>query len=136
MFRYLWVSLAAGVLFAFLDAVINANPLAARLMGVFQPLARDSVAVRTGILLDLLYGFVLAGVFLLLRESLPGSSGAVKGLSLGVLVWFFRVFMSVGTQWVVFKVSPQWALYTLATGLAEMLLLGLFLGITLTTTNA
>jgi hypothetical protein len=131
MIRYVVVSVAGGVLFGVLDGVINANPLAQRLYQVYQPIARPSVDPLAGILIDLVYGFVMAGVFLLLYKSLPGGTGLVKGLSFGLLVWFFRVVMYVASQWVMFTVPGEALLYSLLAGLGEMLILGVLYGLTL-----
>jgi hypothetical protein len=57
-----------------------------------------------GIIIDLAYGFVLAALFQLLYPSLPGEVGLVKGVSFGLMAWFFRVVMSVASQWMMFKV--------------------------------
>ena len=131
MWNYIWVSLVAGVLFGILDGVINANPLAQRLYEAYKSIARSSVNAVAGILIDLAYGFVMAGLFLLLYKSLPGAAGWTKGLSFGLITWFFRVLMSVASQWVMYRIPPAALAYTLLTGLAEMLLVGLFLGLTL-----
>jgi hypothetical protein len=131
MIRYVVVSVAGGVLFGVLDGVINANPLAQRLYQVYQPIARPSVDPLAGILIDLVYGFVMAGVFLLLYKSLPGGTGLVKGLSFGLLVWFFRVVMYVASQWMMFAVPGEALLYSLLAGLGEMLILGVLYGATL-----
>ena len=61
-----------------LDALINANPVAQRLFEVYKPIARTSLNPVAGIAIDLVFGFVMAGVFLLLYESLPGSSGLLR----------------------------------------------------------
>lgn len=129
--RYVIVSLSSGVLFGILDGLINANPLAQRLYLVYKPIARDTINAPVGILIDLVYGFVLAGIFLLLYESLPGPSGLVKGLSFALLAWFFRVLMSVASTWMMYRLPAGTLIYTLVTGLAEMLILGLFYGLTL-----
>ncbi len=131
MVRYIVVSLVGGVLFGVLDGVINANPLAVALYAVYKPLARDSVNAAAGMVIDLLYGFVLGGLFLLLYDSLPGGLGFVKGLSFGLLVWFLRVAMSVASQWVMYRVPLRALLYTLAAGLVEMLVLGALYGLAL-----
>jgi len=81
--------------------------------------------------MDLVYGFVMAGAFLLLYQSLPGNAGWIKGVSFALLIWFFRVVMSAASTWVMFQVQAQTVLYTLVTGLGEMLILGLFYGFTL-----
>ena len=131
MVRYIIVSVVSGILFGLLDGLINANPLAQKLYQVYQPIARTSVNVPAGVVIDLVYGFVMAGVFLLLYQSLPGQTGAVKGVSFALLVWFFRVVMSVATRWMTFEVPASALLYTLLTGLGEMLLLGILYGLTL-----
>jgi hypothetical protein len=131
MVRYIVVSIAGGVLFGILDGVINANPLAQSLYRVYQPIAKPSIDPLAGSLIDLVYGFVMAGVFLLLYQSLPGRTGPVKGLSFAGLVWFFRVVMSVASQWMMFAVPGEALLYTLVAGLGEMLILGVLYGATL-----
>lgn len=131
MWNYVLVSLGAGFLFGTLDGVINANRLAQRLYEAYKPIARSSVSAVAGILIDLAYGFVLAALFLLLYGSLPGESGWTKGLSFGLIAWFLRVAMSVASQWVMYRIPAAALAYTLVTGLAEMLLIGLFLGVTL-----
>jgi hypothetical protein len=128
---YILVSAASGFLFAILDGVINANAFARRLFEFYKPIARTSLNPLAGILIDLTFGFVMAGVFLLLYASLPGESGLIKGISFAILVWFFRVVMSSASQWVMFNVPSKALLYTLVTGLGEMLVLGLLYGLTL-----
>src|SRR3972149_11185071 len=80
MIGYIIVSIISGVLFGVLDGVINANPLAQRLYEVYKPIAKTSINPLAGIMIDLVYGFVMGGVFLLLFNSLPGETGVVKGV--------------------------------------------------------
>jgi len=131
MIRYIIVSVAGGILFGVLDGVTNANPLAQRLYEAYKPIAKSSVNPLAGMAIDLAYGFIMAALFLLLYKSLPGEAGWVKGISFGLLAWFFRVAMSVASQWMMFNVPSNALLYTLATGLGEMLVLGILYGITL-----
>jgi hypothetical protein len=131
MLRYIVVGIVGGVLFGILDGLINANPMAQRLHEVYKPIARTSVNVLAGITIDLVYGFVMAAVFLLLYKSLPGETGFVKGSSFAFLVWFFRVVMYGVSQWMMFKVPIGTLLYTLIAGLGEMLILGILYGLTL-----
>ena len=107
MTTYVIVAVISGILFGVLDAVINANPLAQRLFQVYAPIARTSLNPAVGIVIDLVYGFVMGGVFLLLYQSLPGSSGLFKGISFALIAWFFRVVMSVASQWVMFRVPTR-----------------------------
>lgn len=131
MTRYVIVSIVSGILFGGMDALINANPYAERLYEVYKPITRASVNVLAGVVIDLLYGFALAGIFLLLYRSLPGGGGLLKGVSFALLAWFFRVVMGVISQWMLFDVPVSALAYTLATGLGEMLVLGILYGLTL-----
>ena len=135
MLRYIVVSLASGILFGILDGILHANPLAQKLYAVYQPIARTSVNAIAGIGIDLAYGFILAGIFLLLYASLPGQHGIVKGLAFGVLVWFLRVAMQAASTWMMFEVPIPTLAYGLVAGLVEMLVLGLLYGLTLRPTN-
>jgi len=131
MTTYVIVAGVSGILFGVLDAVINANPVAQRLLEVYKPIARTSVNPAAGITIDLVYGFVMAGVFLLLYDSLPGGTGLLRGMSFALVAWFFRVVMSVASQWMMFRVPVRTLLYSLVTGLGEMLVLGVLYGTTL-----
>ena len=132
MITYLLISIVSGILFGVMDGLINANSLARRLYSVYKPIAKTSLNMPTGIIIDLLYGFVMAGIFLILYISLPGESGLLKGISFAFLAWFFRVVMSVASQWMMYTVSVRALLYNLLTGLGEMLVLGILYGLTLT----
>jgi len=129
--RYILVSVGGGVLFGVMDALFNANPLAQKLFIVFEPIARKSVDIPTGIAIDLIYGFAMGGIFLLLYQSLPGKSKIIKGLGFGLLGWFFRVVMQVASQWMMFVIPPSTLVYLLVCGFIEMLVLGLFYGLLL-----
>lgn len=131
MVRFIIVCISGGILFGILDGLINANPLALKLHEVYKPIARNSINLPAGIAIDLVYGFVMAGVFLVLFKSLPGSTGLAKGISFAILVWFFRVAMQTASTWVMFKVPAGTLFYALFTGFVEMLILGLFYGLTL-----
>ena len=131
MITYIIVSIVSGILFGILDGVINANPLAQRLYSVYKPIARTSINPLAGIVIDLVFGFIMAGVFVLLYNSLPGETGLIKGVGFALLVWFFRVLMSAASQWVMFKVPLTALLYSIVSGLGEMLILGVLYGLTL-----
>ena len=131
MIRYIIVSIASGILFGILDGLIHANSLAQRLYEAYKPIARTSINPLAGIVIDLVYGFIMAGVFLLLYKSMPGETGLVKGVSFAFLVWFFRVVMYTASQWMMFNAPVEALLYSLVTGLGEMLILGILYGLAL-----
>ena len=127
--RFVLVGIGSGILFGLMDGLFQANPLARRLYGVFDPIARKSVNVPMGFAIDLIYGFALASGFMLLFTALPGGSGLLKGLVFAGLVWFARVFMQAASQWIMFTISIRTLLYTLLSGLVEMLILGVVYGV-------
>jgi hypothetical protein len=127
--RYVIVSVSIGLLFAAMDGLINANPIALVLYEAYQPMTRASVNVAAGLAIDIVYGFVMVGVFLLLYRSLPGQSGLAKGLSYALIVWFFRVLMSAASSWMLFTLPAALVGYQLVTGLLEMAVLGALLGV-------
>ena len=128
MLNFIIVSLLSGFIFGTLDALINANPFAQRLFTAYKPIMRENINAALGSVIDVIYGFVMAGIFLVLMDSLPGSSMIVKGLSYGLLMWFFRVVMHAATHYVMFKVDMKLVAYTLVTGFVEMMILGVFFG--------
>ncbi len=132
MISYIIVSIVSGILFGVMDGLINANSFARKLYHVYNPIAKTSINIPVGIVIDLVYGFIMAGLFLILYNSLPGELGFVKGISFAFLAWFFRVVMQTGSQWMMFKVPIRTHLYTLVVGLGEMILLGILYGVTLT----
>jgi len=131
MTLYIFVSIVSGIIFGLMDGVINANPIAVKLYEVYKPITKTSVNFIAGMIIDIAYGFILAAIFMLLYPSLPGMNGVVKGISFAGGVWFLRVVMGVASQWMMYKVPVKALLYTLITGLAEMLVLGILYGTTL-----
>ncbi len=128
MITYFIVSIISGILFGILDGVINANPLARRLYKAYKPIEKTSINIPIGIIIDLFYGFIMAGIFLLIYRGLPGELGVVKGIYFALLVWFFRVVMSVASHLMMYKIPTRALLYTLLAGLCEMIILGLVYG--------
>ncbi len=126
--NYIIVSIIGGILFGVMDGLINANSLAQKLFEVYKPIAKISVNMPAGILINIFYGFIMAWIFILIGKNLPGSTNLIRGLSFGIMIWFFRVFMSTASSWMMYKISPETLLYSLTTGLFEMLILGLFFG--------
>jgi hypothetical protein len=80
------------------------------------------------ILLDISYGIILAGLFNLIYMSMPGK-GVVRGIAFGLIIWFFKVVMAMGSIRVMFNVSDKILVYWTCTGLLEFLMVGMVLGI-------
>ena len=58
-FNFLGAGATAGILLSLMDGVINANPLARRLLQPYEPIARTSVNAVVGIAVDFALGFAL-----------------------------------------------------------------------------
>ena len=128
MVNFLIVSVVSGVAFVVLDGLVNANPLAIKWLKVYHPLARDKINLAAGIVIDLAYGFILVGLFIILYTSLPGATGMAKGLAYGGMVWVFRGLMYGLSQWMMLRLPLRTLLYLLVSALIELLLLGLLIG--------
>lgn len=122
-----WVGLLAGMVLAGLDALINVNPLAQRYYAAYRPIMRQSVNAGLGVSLDIVFGLIMGILFMALTPALP-AGWISRGLAFGLIAWFFRTAMGAASHAVIFEVPIEAPLYTLATGLAEMLVLGLIYG--------
>lgn len=56
MINYIVVSVVSGILFGILGGLINANPIAKKLLEVYKPIVKSSVNVAAGMMIDLAYG--------------------------------------------------------------------------------
>jgi len=129
--RYVIVSIISGFIFGIFDIIINVNPAAVKLLEIYKPISRKSVNPITALIIDLFYGFAMAGIFLVIYTGLPGGTGLIKGMVFGLIIWSFRVVMSLLSSWMALNIPVKTLLYLLITGLVEMLILGLFYGLTL-----
>ncbi len=136
MTSYIIVSIISGILFGIMDGLINANPIANKsvqsLQGHCENLDQfcgrnDSSTWRMGSFWPPYSCFYI--------QACRAKSGLLKGISFAVMVWFFRVVMSVASQWMMYKVPGKALLYTLLAGLGEMLILGILYGLALQPTK-
>ena len=131
MVRYIIAAILTGLLFGTMDGLINGNPYAAKLMEYYKPIAKQSINIPAGLLIDLFYGFIISGIFMLIQPALPTESWFIKGLSYGLGMWFFRVLMGVISNWMMFNIPTKTLIYLIFTGLIEMMLLGILNGLLL-----
>jgi uncharacterized membrane protein YvlD (DUF360 family) len=131
MIRFIITAILTGLLFGILDGLINGNPYATKLMECYKPIAKQSINIPAGLIIELVYGFVISGLFLLLFPVLPTEFGLIKGIIFGVGMWFFRVLMNVISSWMMFNIPGKTLVYLLLTGLIEMILLGILNGLML-----
>ena len=131
MTRYIITAVLTGLLFGIMDGLINGNPYAVKLLECFQPIAKQTIHVPIGLLIDLFYGFIISGIFMIIMPALPTEIGIIKGLTYGLGMWFFRVLMCVVSDWMMFNIPIKTLAYMLLTGLIEMIILGILIGLIL-----
>jgi hypothetical protein len=131
MIRFIIAAILTGLLFGILDGLINGNPFAAKLMECYKPIAKKEINMPAGLIIDLVYGFAISGLFLLLIPVLPTESFIIKGVAFGAGMWFFRVLMNVVSSWMMFNILGKTLIYILLTGIIEMILLGILNGLIL-----
>lgn len=129
MIRFIIAVILTGLLFGTMDGLINGNPYAVKLMECYKPIAKQTVNIPIGLLIDLFYGFIISGIFIIIKPSLPTEIGIIKGLTYGLGMWFFRVLMGVISNWMMFNIPLKTLIYTLLTGLIEMIILGILTGL-------
>jgi hypothetical protein len=111
-----------------MDGLINGNPYAVELMKCFEPIAKQSINIPIALLIDLIYGFIITELFMIIIPVLPSGSGIIKGIIFGSGMWFFRVVMNVISSWMMFAIPEKTLIYILFTGLIEMTVLGIING--------
>jgi hypothetical protein len=131
MWTYIIVSVGSGLLLVVLDAVLNANPLALRLYSTYSAIARISIPIIRSILIDIAFGFLLAGFYLILYRAMPVQPGIARAIAFGFLVWVLRSLMNTLSHWTMYNVPAYTHLYALFTGLIQSLAVSLFYGLTL-----
>lgn len=129
MLRFFIAAILTGLLFGTMDGLINGNPYALKLMECYKSIAKQTINIPVGLLIDLFYGFIISGIFIIILPALPAESGILNGLLYGFGMWFFRVVMGVISNWMMFAVPGKTLIYVLLTGLFEMIVLGILNGI-------
>jgi hypothetical protein len=129
MIRFIIAAISTGLLFGIMDGLIHANPYAVKLMECYKPIAKKTINVPAGIVIDLLYGFAITGIYVVIMHALPTELGVIRGLTYGLGMWFFRVLMNVLTNWMMFNIPGKTLIYMFITGLIEMLTLGILNGL-------
>lgn len=131
MGTYIIVSVGSGLLLAVLDGLLNANPLARRLYRAYEPITRKSIPIVRGILIDIAFGFVLAGLYLILYRGIPVPPGIARAMAFGFIVWVLRSLMTTFSHWTMYDIPARTHLYALFAGLLQSLVVSLFYGLAL-----
>jgi hypothetical protein len=83
MIRFIIAAIVTGLLFGIMYGLIQANSFAIKLMECYKSIAKQMINIPAGLLIDLLYGFIISGIFIYIMPALPTDNGIVKGLIYG-----------------------------------------------------
>jgi hypothetical protein len=121
--RLIIAGIAASILFLVLDAVFGVlGGMIGELAFGLPPGQPDEAKLVTGLVFELVNGFMLAVIYAIIYPALPGR-GWKKGISYGVIVWGLRVVMWAFSTYMMTDLSPILIGITALTGLLEMLII-------------
>lgn len=126
--NFLFFGFSAGVLFLVLDMVfaVAAMPFLLSYSGL--PVFKNPPDVSSGVVFDLINGFILASVYIILYKGIPGL-GWRKGFNYGVIVGLFRVVMASFSGIVMYNIPSVVVAVNLISGYLEIILLCVLLAL-------
>jgi len=123
--RFILAWIVTSVLFLVLDMLFGTlgGYLTASITGApIQGLGGIESKIFTGLIFEVINGFILVLVYVVIHASIPGK-GLVKGIIYGLIVWAMRVLMWAFSTYMMFEVSPVLLVITTILGLIEVLIL-------------
>jgi hypothetical protein len=121
--RVVAAGIVAAVLFLVLDAAFGvAGGLIAQAVFGLPAGQPDGAKMTAGLLFELINGFMLVAIYVVINGSLPGK-GWKKGISYGLIVWGLRVVMWAFSTYMMTDMSPILIGISVVTGLVEVLIL-------------
>jgi len=111
-----------GVLFSVFDMLIamSTSPMFSPYSDL--PIWKTPPNILAGVIFDLINGFILAGIYTIIYNGIPGF-GWRKGLNYGVFVGLFRVLMSSFSTIVMYNIPLTLVVTSLITGYIEITIL-------------
>ena len=111
-----------GVLFSVFDMLIamSTSPMFSPYSDL--PIWKTPPNILAGVIFDLINGFILAGIYTIIYNGIPGF-GWRKGLNYGVFVGLFRVLMSSFSTIVMYNIPLTLVVTSLITGYIEIIIL-------------
>lgn len=120
--KILACGIITGVLFSVFDMLIaiSTSPMFSPYSDL--PIWKTSPNILAGLIFDLINGFILAAVYTIVYNGIPGF-GWKKGLNYGVFVGLFRVVMSSFSTIVMYNIPLTLVITSLITGYFEIIIL-------------
>jgi len=120
--KILACGIITGVLFSLSDMLIaiSTSPIFSPYSDL--PIWKTPPNILAGLIFDLINGFILAVVYTIVYNGIPGF-GWKKGLNYGIFVGLFRVLMSSFSTIVMYSVPLTLVITSLITGYVEIIIL-------------
>ena len=115
-------SIMTGIMFLFFDMLIAILTNQIYSPHTNLPIWKIPPNISAGIVFDLINGFILVYVYLMISRGIPGS-GWRKGLNYGIIVGLFRVAMAAFSTVVMYDVPIILVITSLITGYIEIVVL-------------
>ncbi len=117
-----------GILFIVFDLLISlsTSPIFSSFSDL--PIWKTPPNISAGIIFDLINGFVLVAVYMIIYNGIPGL-GWRKGFNYGIIVGLFRVVMTSFSSIVMYNIPLPLVITSLITGYIEIVLLCIIVAI-------
>ena len=121
--RLIVAGIVASILFLVLDAIFGVlGGWIGELISGIPPEQPDDAKLATGLVFELINGFMLVIIYAVIYPALPGEGGR-RGISYGLIVWGLRVVMWAFSTYMLTDMPPVLISITVITGLVEMLII-------------
>jgi len=122
MVRYALISVLAGSIMLILDAVFDNSEFAKRISLPLNPIRRKNNTLARSLAVNISFGFIFAGFYLISYRSLPGLPGSFfRSLYFATIVWILSVVFKAMSQWVEFDFTGSFLLYSVLSGFIKIL---------------
>jgi len=126
--KILACGIMTGVLFIIFDMIIaiSTSPIFSPYSDL--PIWKTPPNILAGTIFDLINGFILAAVYMMIYNGIPGF-GWKKGLNYGIIVGLFRVVMTSFSTIVMYNIPLTLVITSFVTGFIEIMTLCIILAV-------
>lgn len=122
MVRYSLISVLAGSIMLVFDVVFVNNEFARRISIPLDPIRRKKNTFTRNLAVNISFGFIFAGFYLMSYRSLPGLPNSLfRSIYFAIMVWIPSFVFKAMSQWVEFDFPGKFLLYTVFSGFIKIL---------------
>lgn len=122
MVSYFLISVLAGSIMLIIDVVFVNNEFAKRISNPLDSIQRKNNKFARNLAVNISFGFVFAGFYLMSYRSLPGLPGSFfRSFYFASMVWILSIVFKAMSQWVAFDFPGKFLLYSVFSGFIKIL---------------